>query len=584
MANFDELNNQQNKQEYLKDIIIHTLTSDSLDEAIRNITMELGKLFNADRVHFRFFDESLQSFSEVIEEYRKNEIIPSVKGKMIYPKEFDIFLKDKLTAQDHIFIIDDINAPEYSKSFKQLFKNLDINNEIIFPIFYLNKLESAFFITNTESTELLSRQNLDFLLPVAKQLSIGTHLFELNERLNKTAGYEKIIREAVIEVRAYDNPEKVFEYLVNRLADLYSVNRVSHLHLDPYRNLTVLYEALRDNIRELKGETIFTAKSLKEIADHIEESIIVINDINQIKNTEIRDCLDKNAIKAFMLYPFEAFTPLMGVKKIEDRILVCSNVPRKWSAQDIEALKLIIGTIMIIYVDIRNRNEIREIEETFIASLVHDLKSPLYGEQKALEFIMSRKPDTNIQSITPYLNDMYMTNEELLRLITNLLTVYSLELGQHELKKEPSNINKIIDNAVRSMKPLADDNESRINVDTQEKLVEIGMDPDEIKRVFANLISNAIKHNPKGVEINISAKRTDDEILLAVSDNGVGISESDKPKMFQRYSTAKRKIGSGLGLYLSKQIIGHHGGKIWFESEEGKGTTFYFTLPITENM
>ncbi|EKE04630.1 MAG: two-component sensor histidine kinase [uncultured bacterium] len=584
MANFDELNNQQNKQEYLKDIIIHTLTSDSLDEAIRNITMELGKLFNADRVHFRFFDESLQSFSEAIEEYRKNENIPSVKGKMIYPKEFDIFLKDKLTAQDHIFIIDDINAPEYSESFKQLFKNLDINNEIIFPIFYLNKLESAFFITNTESPELLSRQNLDFLLPVAKQLSIGTHLFELNERLNKTAGYEKIIREAVIEVRAYDNPEKVFEYLVNRLADLYSVNRVSHLHLDPYRNLTVLYEALRDNIRELKGETIFTAKSFKEIAGHIEESIIVINDINQIKNTEIRDCLDKDDIKAFMLYPFEVFTPLMGVKKIEDRILVCSNVPRKWSAQDIEALKLIIGTIMIIYVDIRNRNEIREIEETFIASLVHDLKSPLYGEQKALEFIMSRKPDTNIQSITPYLNDMYMTNEELLRLITNLLTVYSLELGQHELKKEPSNINKIIDNAVRSMKPLADDNESRINVDTQEKLVEIGMDPDEIKRVFANLISNAIKHNPKGIEINISAKRTDDEILLSVSDNGVGISESDKPKMFQRYSTAKRKIGSGLGLYLSKQIIGHHGGKIWFESEEGKGTTFYFTLPITENM
>ncbi|OGI17745.1 MAG: hypothetical protein A2287_07290 [Candidatus Melainabacteria bacterium RIFOXYA12_FULL_32_12] len=584
MSNPDELNNQRSKQEYLKDTIINTLTSDSLDEAVRNITMELGKLFNADRAHFRFYDESLQSFSEVIEEYRKNENIPSVKGKMIYPKEFDIFLKDKLTAQDHIFIINDINAPEYPESFKQLFKNLDINNEIVLPIFYRDKLESAFFITNIESSELLSGKNLNFLIPVAKQLSIGTHLFKLNERLNKTVSYEKIIREAIIDVRSYDNPEKIFEYLVNRLADLYSVNRVSHLHLDPYRNLTVLYEALRGNIRELKGEIIFTSESFKEIAGHIEESIIVINDINQIKNTEIRDFLDKYDIKAFMLYPLEIFIPLTGVRKIEDRILVCSNIPRKWSSQDIEALKLIIGTIMIIYVDIRNRKEIREIEETFIASLVHDLKSPLYGEQKALEFIMSRKPDTNIQNITTYLGDIYKTNEELLRLITNLLTVYSLELGQHELKKEPSNINKIIYDAVRTMKPLADDNESRINIDIQEKLIEIEMDPDEIKRVFTNLISNAIKHNPKGIEINISAKRTDDEILLSVSDNGVGISESDKSKMFQRYSTAKRKIGSGLGLYLSKQIVGHHGGKIWFESEEGKGTTFCFTLPITENM
>jgi signal transduction histidine kinase len=582
MTNPEKFNNDQ--QKYLTDIIINTLTSDSLDEAIRNITAELGKLFNADRVHFRFYDESMNTFSEIIEEYRKNEAIPSAKGKMLYPKEFDTYLKDKLEVVDHIFIIDNINKPEYPEHFKELFKSLNVKNEIVLPIFYRNELESAFFITNTESSELLSRKNLDFLLPAAKKISIGTHLFKLNEILNKTAHYEKILREAIFKVRLYDNPNHVFEYTANSLADLYKVNRVDHLHINSSGDYVVLYEALKSPGNEIKGEIMFKPESFKEVTGYMKNSIIVINDINQIKNHELRNYLNKNDIKAFMLYPIEEPLPVKTERKIEERIMVCSDIPRKWAHQDIEALKLIMGTITIIYSDIRNKKEIREIEKTFTASLVHDLKSPLYAEQKALEFIMSRKPDTSIQSITTYLNDMYMTNEELLRLITNLLTVYSLELGQHELKKEPANINKIIDDAVRLIKPLADDNETKIAKNIQENLEDIYMDPDEIKRVFTNLLSNAIKHNPKGIEINISAEKKEDEILISISDNGVGIAEEEKANIFEKYRTTKRKVGSGLGLYLSKQIVAHHGGRIWFETEEGKGTTFYFNLPLTENM
>ena len=113
--------------ENLKNIIINTLISDDLEEAIRNITMELGKLFNADRVHFRFYDKDINTFSEVVEEYRKNKESPSSKRKMLYPIEFDRFLKDKLTQEKHLFIIDDINKPEYPETFKQLFENLEIN-------------------------------------------------------------------------------------------------------------------------------------------------------------------------------------------------------------------------------------------------------------------------------------------------------------------------------------------------------------------------------------------------------------------------------------------------------------------------
>ena len=293
MADFDKLNN---KQEYLKDIIIHTLTSDDLDAAIRNIMMELGKLFNADRVHFRFYEKKMNGFSEIIDEYRKNETIPSAKGKMLYPREFDIYLKDKLIAEDSIFIINDINAPEYPESFKELFKSLDIKNEIILPIFYENELESAFFISNTDSLELLSRKNLDFLLPIARQISLGTHMFKLNENLNKTARYEKILREAILKVRLYDNPNEVFEYTANSLGELYGVNRVEHLHIDSIGNYIVLYEALSSPSIELKGQVMFNTQSFKEIGGSAESSIIIINDISQIKNEELRNNLSKNDI------------------------------------------------------------------------------------------------------------------------------------------------------------------------------------------------------------------------------------------------------------------------------------------------
>ncbi|MEI7474178.1 MAG: GAF domain-containing sensor histidine kinase [bacterium] len=571
------------QHEYLIDIITKTLTSDNLDEAIRNISLELGKLFNADRVHFRFYDDNLETFSAVIEEYRKNENVASAKGKMIYPKEFDVYLKEKLDIQDHIFILDDINRPEYSDLFKELFNSLNIKNEIVLPIYYKNKLESAFFITNTESSEFISEENLDFLIPIARQISIGTHLFKINNLLNKKAEYDKILREAVINVRLYDNPEDVFIYLVNKLSDLFNVNMVLNLNIDTYENYIVLYEALKNDKEQLKGKLLFSSETFRMLEHSDKSSIIVVNDIKEIENNELQNLLSGNQIKAFMLYPIEEILPIKGEKKIKERIMVCSDIPRKWSYQDIEALKLIIGTISIIYIDIINRKEISEIEETFIASLVHDLKSPIYAEQKGLEFIISRKPDTTLSKVSPYLIDMYNTNEELLRLITNLLTVYSMELGQHELKKEPANINKIIDDSIRTIKALAEDNEDSITKNIQENLCDIYIDPDEIKRVITNLISNAIKHNAKGIEIDVIAEKKENEILISIKDNGSGISEKEKANIFQKYKTTKSKVGTGLGLYLSKQIVEHHNGKIWFESEEGKGTTFNFKLPLTDS-
>ena len=146
---------------------------------------------------------------------------------------------------------------------------------------------------------------------------------------------------------------------------------------------------------------------------------------------------------------------------------------------------------------------------------------------------------------------------------------------------QPCNIQELINDVISILQPLAMEKESEITKDIASDLPEISVDSGEIKRVITNLLDNAIKHTKKGTKIHVTANKAYNEILVSIHDNGTGIPEDEKPNIFQKYPTTKRKIDTGLGLYISKQIIDAHKGKIWFESEEEKGTTFYFALPIS---
>lgn len=225
-------------------------------------------------------------------------------------------------------------------------------------------------------------------------------------------------------------------------------------------------------------------------------------------------------------------------------------------------------------------SKIDEIKKTFIATLTHDLKSPIIAEQKALEFMISKENLCSEMNFKEYLQDIHKTNEDLLKIVNNLLLVYHYESGRFLLNKTKTNIKEIIENSVKTLKYLAEEKEMKIFYEIEDNLPLINIDKDEINRVVLNLIGNAIRHTKKGIFIKVNAVRKKHFIQISIQDNGEGISKDRIPTIFERYPTEKRKVGTGLGLYLSKQIVEAHDGKIWFETEEGKGTTFYFTLPI----
>ncbi len=222
--------------------------------------------------------------------------------------------------------------------------------------------------------------------------------------------------------------------------------------------------------------------------------------------------------------------------------------------------------------------ELMKSRDTFIAALSHDLKSPIFSEQKIIEFILMDKDNIKISDFIEYLEEMYKINDEILRIVNNILTVYHLDSEEFKLNTMPTNINNIIKSATQTLKHLAKDENITISLNLDPQIPLINLDEDMIKRVIVNLISNALKHSKQSGELKISSFREKKEIKISVQDFGKGIPLEDQKKIFQKYPTTKRKIGTGLGLYISKQIIEAHKGKIWFESEEGKGTTFFFSL------
>ncbi|OGQ92799.1 MAG: hypothetical protein A2253_06215 [Deltaproteobacteria bacterium RIFOXYA2_FULL_55_11] len=170
-------------------------------------------------------------------------------------------------------------------------------------------------------------------------------------------------------------------------------------------------------------------------------------------------------------------------------------------------------------------------------------------------------------------------------LVNDFLDLSKLEVGHIDLVKKEVDLKQLIQNAVDNYLVLAQERKISLKSRIAEGLAEIAADPRRLDQVFGNLISNAIKFTPEGGEIEVGADQENGlGVKVWVRDNGVGIAPEEIGQIFEKYrqttsgKESKHK-GTGLGLVISKMIVEAHGGKIWVESEEGKGTTFAFTIP-----
>ncbi len=237
--------------------------------------------------------------------------------------------------------------------------------------------------------------------------------------------------------------------------------------------------------------------------------------------------------------------------------------------------------------DVSVQKETEKLRDDFIATLTHDLRTPLLAAIQTLKFFLEGALGELTEKQKVLLTTMLGSNEDLLGLVNALLEVYRFDSGKLELCKTSFSFKNLVEQCYDEIKPLAQNKniDFILNCEVPDDN-EIYADKAELKRVIINLCGNAVNYTNKGGRIEILTKIQSGDLIFSVTDNGNGIPKEDLPLLFKRFSqgtSRKRSTGTGLGLYLSRQIIEAHGGKIWAESKIDKGSEFSFLLTGVEN-
>ncbi len=254
------------------------------------------------------------------------------------------------------------------------------------------------------------------------------------------------------------------------------------------------------------------------------------------------------------------------------------------SSRDITERKLAEKALRESEIKLR---ELNAQKDKFFSIIAHDLKSPFNAIMGFSELLMEQINEKNYKGIDEYAKIIGQSSQRALDLLMNLLEWAQSQTGRKEFSPENFELLNVIDENMRIFDVIAHQKQITINKGLIHEIM-IFADKQMVSTVLRNLISNAIKFTQQGGHITITAEKITNEILISVSDNGIGIKPERIKKLFridESNSTpgTNNEKGTGLGLILCKEFVENHGGKIWVESEEQNGSTFYFTLSVNIN-
>ncbi|MBA7701941.1 Non-motile and phage-resistance protein [subsurface metagenome] len=225
------------------------------------------------------------------------------------------------------------------------------------------------------------------------------------------------------------------------------------------------------------------------------------------------------------------------------------------------------------------------LKSEFLANMSHELRTPLNIIIGFSELMVDGVPGKINKEQRQCLNDTLANGRHLLNLINEVLDISKIESGKIELKLKDIVLNELVKPLTRTMMPIVAPRKQSLDIEIEEGLPPVHADKAKLGQVLLNLVDNSSKFTPDGGKLKIEAVREGDWCRVSVIDNGIGIKEEDQERIFEPFygvddSLVTERNGTGLGLALVKQIVEKHGGRIWVESEWGKGSRFSFTLPL----
>jgi PAS domain S-box-containing protein len=253
----------------------------------------------------------------------------------------------------------------------------------------------------------------------------------------------------------------------------------------------------------------------------------------------------------------------------------------QWSDKD--------NSLFCVIHDMTLRKQAERLKEEVVAMVNHDLRTPLTTVQVSLELLKESEENRLSPKGEALIEGMSISCNQILRLTQDLLDLDRLESGHIELHLEDCNIGLVAIRAIELTHGLVHRQKMKLSTDIQDIFVR--GDVQRLEQVVTNILTNAVKYSPSGSQIHLAVKQAPDRTMAVVSvkDDGPGIPRAMQSQVFDRYRQVKEnpsatKDGSGLGLAICKALVEQHGGKIWVESEVGKGSTFIFTVPLAVNL
>ncbi len=359
-------------------------------------------------------------------------------------------------------------------------------------------------------------------------------------------------------------------------------------------------EASRIKARQMLAD-LSQAKSWSEaIIQSIHEGIVTIDEDARITSfsrgaESIMGCLSYEVIgksinQVFLLADnhrnFTDLMPAYGTRRqIEvlahgERVVTLAVTHAQLTSMHPEAMESVL-----VMRDITEEEAANSLRTYFLGNISHEFRTPLAAINASVELLLEELEGLSTAEISELLHSTHMSVSGLQTLIDNLLESISIEAGKFQIRRRLTDLNTVIVNVIRVMKPLLDRRQQHLSIEKAAELPKVHADPTRLTQVLVNLFSNASKYSPVGETIELSIRQSKDQYLrIAVADRGPGIPNTERVDIFRRFVRLDlhegAQFGIGLGLSVVKVIVEEHGGSVGVDDRPGGGSIFWFTLPL----
>ena len=275
---------------------------------------------------------------------------------------------------------------------------------------------------------------------------------------------------------------------------------------------------------------------------------------------------------------------LAGEPRVESEI-VTGTLRQHFFAATVAAVRATQtnGAVIVLH-DITDLRKLERVRRDFVANVSHEFRTPLTAIQGFAETLLAGAMD-DPQNRERFLEIILEHARRLARLTEDLLMLSKMDADRLELEIRRLPVEQLVESCIETAQPRATEKDLRLSVNLAKPLPDVAGDRRRLTEVLQNLLDNAMQYTPSGGQIMVSAEAKESEVVVVVSDTGIGIPEADQSRIFERFyrvdvARSREVGGTGLGLSISKHLVEAHGGRLWVESEVGNGSQFHFSLPI----